>query len=678
MPRAGRRGRGATSGLGKAARSRVRALAHSGEPSDTRVRAQRRRRRGRGVEGHPSQTGKPRLHPGVRVVVAHHPLAGATRGLPGGEAGGHARRHPAHAQKQRHRTRELLAVAPPVLEEEALEGQEVRRRRLGVGEAVSEVELHPAHVVIRRPRPGGQAAGERVGTRVGGAQHRARAGGHAAQGVRRAAEVERLSRLPEGREPDLACTGSPRAAGSAREEAQNSVGRAPRRIDRARGGELRRSRTRRVDVDRVGVARAQLGVRAPRSRGRPRAEGMWGAAHPEGRARAEHLAGPQAAHDHRHALAPGARLAPRRAAGLLAARVGGDGHRSARPLQPVEGLEVLRLEVDGHLRAHAQHLPPVARPVDRTVGVLPVEALAARRAQRAGNPLGGNQGPARAERGRGERAAEGGEAEEGERPGSVGAAHALEPQDPGEERKEPEALPHAPAGTQDHRGHGGQSEQRQRRGGAPSERRGAGPEAEQAAGGEPEGAAEQDHAPHPGIHAVVGGGGFGQAPEALGHSPREAIPTFRGQQPPRNSGRARVEREQPQPEKDGRRRAHPARPSGPRAPRGAQAERREERGSEREQHRPGRCRSHQGPPALRAEQGERDEEKRPDRERASPAHARTPARRGRARVTRTPVQPATVKAARHPGASPGKTSVRSPRAPAASAAGHEESSRAAT
>ena len=74
-----------------------------------------------------------------------------------------AGRHAAHAQQQRHRAGELLAVAGAVAQQEVRERRAARRRCLAVAEAIGrEVALDRLDVLKRRVGPAAQALRERV------------------------------------------------------------------------------------------------------------------------------------------------------------------------------------------------------------------------------------------------------------------------------------------------------------------------------------------------------------------------------------------------------------------------------------------------------------------------------------------------------------------------------------
>ena len=112
--RRGRRRRALTAPTSSAARAHLAGVGARGaggaEPARLRLR---RRGRGRGIEGHPADPGEVHLDPRVGVEVAHAVLAGVAVVGAGREARHHPRRDPDHAQHQRHRAGELLAVAAP-------------------------------------------------------------------------------------------------------------------------------------------------------------------------------------------------------------------------------------------------------------------------------------------------------------------------------------------------------------------------------------------------------------------------------------------------------------------------------------------------------------------------------------------------------------------------------------
>ena len=137
-----------------------------------RLRARRRDRRRR-VERDPAVAREVGLDPRVRVEVAHDVLLARVVVRAGREAGGHARRHAAHPQQQRHRTAELLAVADAIAEQERVERDLGERRRLGVARVAPHLALDAPHEVIRRGRGGREPLGERVLARVGRGAQRA-------------------------------------------------------------------------------------------------------------------------------------------------------------------------------------------------------------------------------------------------------------------------------------------------------------------------------------------------------------------------------------------------------------------------------------------------------------------------------------------------------------------------
>lgn len=127
-----------------------------------------RGRLGSGIERDPADVVEVDLHPRMGVEVAHAVLAafavqGARR-----EAGHDPRRDARHPQHQSHRSRELLAVADLVLEQEGLERIGLRRRPLAVDVLRAQVVLHPVYGVVDGGRSRGEAAREGVGLGVGG------------------------------------------------------------------------------------------------------------------------------------------------------------------------------------------------------------------------------------------------------------------------------------------------------------------------------------------------------------------------------------------------------------------------------------------------------------------------------------------------------------------------------
>ena len=128
---------------------------------------------GRRVKSHPAVVREPHLDPRVRVDVAHQPLVVDAVARPGREAGRDPRRQPAHPQQQRHRARELLAVAALVVEQEVDERIAADRRRLVVDVAVRQIPQHALHERIWGGRASGEVLRERVRGRVGtGGHHR--------------------------------------------------------------------------------------------------------------------------------------------------------------------------------------------------------------------------------------------------------------------------------------------------------------------------------------------------------------------------------------------------------------------------------------------------------------------------------------------------------------------------
>ena len=123
-------------------------------------------RRWEWVERHPADPLEVDLDPGVGVEVAHPVLAGVAVVGARREPGRHAHGDPGHPEQERHRPRELLAVAHPVLEQERRERHVAARRPLAVPVLALEVVLDRLHGVVRGLRARGELERQPVGAAV--------------------------------------------------------------------------------------------------------------------------------------------------------------------------------------------------------------------------------------------------------------------------------------------------------------------------------------------------------------------------------------------------------------------------------------------------------------------------------------------------------------------------------
>ncbi len=294
-------------------------------------------------------------------------LERALVGLPGAgcEAGDHPARDPDHPEHQPHRAGELLAVTGAVLEQERVE-------RVGVAEHVRVVGVLPAQVVLdradRRVRglcPGRPRTREPIGVGV-------RRGQHPRLRVGVACPPERHRDGVPGRE-------------RARQTDRRRVPEALRGIARGRLAQLARRRARDIGGDRVlGAAdhrAAEVGqrpVRAPARRREP-AGGHRG----PGRGHERAL---EAVHLEAHRRQPFGMATAQDALRRLVAGLALDhGERIRRlralPRESVEAVEHARLPVQRGLAVDGEHRRPLARPVERAVGVIPLEADVGRAAE---------------------------------------------------------------------------------------------------------------------------------------------------------------------------------------------------------------------------------------------------------------------------------------------------------
>ena len=152
------------------------------------------------IEGDPPDVREVGLDPGVRVDVADDHLAALVVAGARREAGRDPRRDARHAQQERHRPGELLAVAGLLLEQERVERDVGALRRLRVAEAVREVLLDAPDVRRRRRGRGLQLLAQSPRARVArGLQGRGAVARVAAE--RRQVQRGSLAR-PPWREPD--------------------------------------------------------------------------------------------------------------------------------------------------------------------------------------------------------------------------------------------------------------------------------------------------------------------------------------------------------------------------------------------------------------------------------------------------------------------------------------------
>ena len=270
------------------------------------------------------------------------------------EAGRHPRRDPAHAQQQRHRAGELLAVADPVREQERLERVLPRRRLLVVGEVLLEIALDALHHVVGGRLAGGELPSQQVHPAVWRGEHRVHIGPAGRGGRVPRRELHELLRLPG------------RGAG----QVEGDVGLHVRaRVDRRRA-HLRRGRVRHVRRDVVGLALAGGAVDDARravARGGDRVRPV---VCEHGAGRYQHVRVQVAERDVDAvdpALVEGARQRARHVGAGVVVRV--------RPARAVEAVERLRLPVVRPVRPHLEEGAPGARPVERAVVMVPIEAL---------------------------------------------------------------------------------------------------------------------------------------------------------------------------------------------------------------------------------------------------------------------------------------------------------------
>ena len=298
--------------------------------------------------------------------------------------------------------------------------------------------------------------------------------------------------LRAGQRVDLAGQRDARVAGHVR-----AGGRSP---------PARRSRSfgqRRVDDRAVGVAAAQrargggVGAVAERQLREPRGEDLARDAGGHERRAA------QVAHRHLDPLEPAAaRLVELDAAELAAFEVG----RAlvADPVVAVEVVEVHRLPVGGLARLDAQQLAPVARPVERSVAVLPAEARGLRGgvAERPGLVV--EPRPVGVERGRRDQAED--RHRDGEHRGRAGVAdpQALEPQVADHEHAQQRAADELRVQLDRDDGHGVERQQQDERHVAEAQLAARpGPERDQRRRDRERRAAEADHRAGPLVEAAV-------------------------------------------------------------------------------------------------------------------------------------------------------------------------------
>ncbi len=463
----------------------------------------------------------------MRVDVAHDVLAPLGVQDAGREAAGDARGHAAHAQQQRHRARELLAIAGAVAQQEVGERRAAGRRRLAVAKSALEVALDRADVRDRRRGARAQAARERIDAPVG------RRGEHAAGVVSAGADDPRYAGLVPARERDHRVTAGPRH----RNAHDVVLARQRGRVRGGRGPQLRARRPRRVDDGAVGVAAAQGLARAlvdagGDARRRPRAvEDV------ERRAGGDELLRAQGPHRHPDPLHP---VAVPEGVGLqrilLLAGV-------LHPAHAVERDEVDGLPVRPLLRAHAQHLAAVARPVQRSVVVVPAVLRRRGRAQRLGELLVVQQRTVAVEGRRRDVAAERRDGDDGRRQSGAAPLDALEPEEAREQQREREAgEPRQPQVVLHHRDGVERAERDRGRGGEPERAAAARDEGEQRGRGGDGAAAEDEHDPRPLVEAAVRRAHRRDGAEALADPGGEVVPSARGEQASGDAGRERARR----------------------------------------------------------------------------------------------------------------------------------------